>query len=168
MQLPSPLQERVASLASNPILCRGRVGAGQSRERPFFSQASTLERFSVNPIDHGQLPPLPVFVADALSFVNRDREIHLGPWTIWSVDDVRERYATLGFSAFAHRYAGMGHVMCLGYCAEHDVVFQFLDGGANGFDRIANEKRACALSAQDMYNKRIDFDQILQESNFDC
>ena len=159
--LPDELQERVTLLASNPILRDGRLGAGKAHERAFFAQQVTHELFSAHPIDH-TLPALPRVVASALSCVSCDREVHLGPWTFLSPEGVRERHAALGFPMFAHKYAGMGHITCLGYCPERDVVFKYLDGGANGFERIENAKRARAFTVHDMCARQIDLDKLLR------
>lgn len=161
--LPDDLKERVTLLASNPILRRGVVGEGTSHERPFFAQAESGQPFSATPYRH-DLPALPRVVADALSFVPADREIHVGPWTFVSPNGVCERRRSLGFAAFAHRYAGMGHVDCLGYCPERDVVFQFLDGGANGYDREANATRAAAMTADDMCARAVDLHALLDDA----
>ena len=40
----------------------------------------------------------------------------------------------------AFRYAGMGHVRVLAYDPVSGHVFEQVDGGANGYDRVANRK----------------------------
>jgi hypothetical protein len=145
-------------VSTNLILRDGVVGTGESHRRPFFAQENSGHDFLAVAVSHA-LPPLPHVVAEALSYVTHAQDVHVREWTFMSPDTVRERHNALGFTAFAFRYAGMGHVECLGYCPTCDVTFQFSDGGSNDYDRKENHERAKTMSIADKRAHLVDLEQ---------
>jgi len=147
----------------NIILTNGVVGFGDSQYRPFFAQVKCEQTFAAESRAH-LLPKLPSLISDALSYVSDDHEIYVGAWTIVSPNALRKRYDELGFAMFAHSYVGMGNVICLAYCEELDIVFEFEDGGANGFERLERYEFAKAMTQSDKRKRVVDLNLLLNAS----
>lgn len=91
-------------------------------------------------------PPIPVlpddlppFLKDLYTSLRTDEELYVNNYILLAPSETITR-AINGFYDFALTYAGMGHVTV--WSANHVGVHQRLDGGANGWDREENARRA--------------------------
>lgn len=76
-----------------------------------------------------------------------DVEFSVVNWTFLSEIEINQRHEQFIKEGqtrcvdIAYRYAGMGHVFVLAYDPDSRHVFEQLDGGANGYDRVSNRKK---------------------------
>ena len=89
--------------------------------------------------------PLPGELQRVYRVIARPRcEYIFGNWTLMSLRRVCEQYEqrkTLGQSRavdFALTYAGLGHYTVCSYDPVGELVYDRMDGGSNGYDRMTN------------------------------
>ncbi|OUU49610.1 MAG: hypothetical protein CBC12_07245 [Candidatus Puniceispirillum sp. TMED52] len=89
-----------------------------------------------------ELPPI---VQEAMRFWNAATELYVNAWTIMSINEMKSnrdayiRNKQTLVTPIAYQYYGMAHV--LAYCDKIDVTLTYMDGGANGQEKISNVRR---------------------------
>ena len=91
--------------------------------------------------------PMPRDIVGVYAKYDPDVEFVARGWTFLSESEIRERHDLFVQDGqarcvdIAFRYAGMGHVRVLAYDPVSEHVFEQVDGGANGYDRVANRRK---------------------------
>lgn len=145
--LPPDVEAHVTLLATNAwfdALTPRRAGC---TDNAFFEPNEESHRLpSVE--WHAVSVPMPEELRDVYARYPSDTEFSTcRGWTFLSEDEAKRRWeatvAEVGQTRMvdlAIAYAGMGHVTVLSYDPITGNVFTGLDGGANGWDRLANRK----------------------------
>ena len=118
-----------------------------SSNEPFFNSDNNKHPFQqFNLFDNSQIPEgLNRNIKNIYELLgDPKKEIYMNEWTIMSLNEALERYnyiCSQGQSNvfdIGYKYAGMGYIDMLSCDLTNHLLFYRVDGGSNGYDRIAN------------------------------
>ena len=143
--LPSHLEQHINYISTSQFSSFIPHKSG-STSNAFFCMN---EKICLNPSTEPRIVTcqMPEELKHIYSKYNQDIEFSVFDWTFLSETEIikrHEQFVEEGQNRcvdVAFRYAGMGHVCVLVYDPVSQHIFEQIDGGANGYDRVSNRKK---------------------------
>lgn len=144
LSLPSHLEQHINYISTSQFSSFVPHKSGSTTNAFFCMNEKICSNPSTEP--RSVTCKMPQELKHIYSKYDQDIEFSVFDWTFLSETEILKRYEEFVKEGqnrcvdVAFRYAGMGHVYILVYDPVSQHVFEQIDGGANGYDRVSNRK----------------------------